>query len=410
MDILDKGWTKQMRSVDKLYYYAQRKGANIKKKEIKEYIDGRKVRSRVRKYNKALMGNKFSAIRNTWQMDTYFDDSGAYLILINVNTHFAWCCKRKNDSTDDLIRCLTLFLKDHNADIIECDNESSFVSYKSVKFMRENGIIEKVFPTSIGHEGLTIMNKFTRTLRVMSREDDVPNIPLYIKNYNKSYHSRIKMAPRDMQRDPNRELRYIYDQLAIRDEKNKLALKDEIKKGDKVRYIRDEDRHSHRFDKDIMKNQLSKHYYIVEYRRSPLSYDIVAEDGSVKTVPRYRLFKLTKTEEKTLTLAKTIEDDSSHIILDEILDYDPMIGKKGPSKGKLKTGSNGIPLAYYTIRVISRDKNGRKRKKNEERTVYSLRGEVPTQPTTLELEFYRKHKDEYAIDKESGYLVPRLPN
>ena len=60
------------------------------------------------------------------------------------------------------------------------------------------------------------------------------------------------MEPRDMQYNINNEYRYIYNQLEKRDEKNKLLLQDPIEKGDRVRYIRDEDRRNERFRKDAM--------------------------------------------------------------------------------------------------------------------------------------------------------------
>ena len=205
------------------------------------------------------------------------------------------------------------------------------------------------------------------------------------------------MEPREMQNNKSNEYKYIYDQLKIRDDKNKLALEDPIKVHDKVRYILDSDRRSKKFHKDQMKYQLSKYYYLVESKNSELSFNIIAEDGSVKTVPRYKLFKLTKTEEKYLNYAPSIEDENNFQIFDEILDYKPIFKKNG---------SLNIDKSKYTVRIISRDKNGKKIKKNYYYTIGQLRETNPTIPTKLELEFLSKNKDKYSIDKSTGYLLP----
>lgn len=393
----DKGY----RSLDKLFHKLEEKGYEIPKPDVRRYIDSRKVKSRVKRFNKSFMGNKFSAILDTWQIDTYTTEryKTNYLLAINVNTRYAWCMKRKSMTTNDFLQCMEQFIKEMHPKVIECDEEKSFTAYKSVQFLRGKHIIMKVFTASMGHEPLSIINKLCRTLRVESRDyDGDPDIPRIIKIYNKSYHSSIKMPPREMQFDRNKELKYIYDQLALRDSKEKLALKDPIEKGDKVRYIRDEDRGASKFQKDKMKYQLSRYYYIVETKHSTFSYDIVAADGSVKTVPRYKLYKLTPTEEKSLSFAPTLEDKSDFQIFDEIIDYNPVL-KKDNSLDDTKT--------KYTVRVISRDKDGKKIKDEYDYAINQLRVSIPTEPTTLELEFLKKHKDEYYIDKETGYLMPK---
>ena len=399
--VLEKYYNKGYRSVSKLHDKLKQKGYEIGKSNVQRYVDSRKVKSRVKRYNKSLMGNKFSALLDTWQIDTYTTEKYKtnYLIAVNVNTRYAWCKKRKNMSTENFIKCMQQFIKEMHPSVIECDDEKSFTAFKSVQFLHQQHVVMKIFPATMGHEPLSIINKFCRTLRVESRDyDGDPPIPSIIKIYNKSYHKSIKMEPREMQFDRNMEYRYIYNQLAIRDEKEKLALKDPIDKGDKVRYIRDEDRGALKFQKDKMKYQLSKYYYIVETKHSEFSYDIVAADGSVKTVPRYKLYKLTPTEEKTLAYAPTLEDRSDFQIFDEIEEYNPVVKRDGSLNTK---------ESLYLVRVISRNKEGRKVKELQYYRIKQLRTGMPTEPTTLELEFYQKHKDQYYIDKETGFLMPK---
>ena len=394
--IVEKYYNKGYRSPNKLFDKLKQKGYTFTKSEVLEYIDSRHVKSRVKKYNRIFMGNKFSAILGVWQIDTFIKDNAKYLLAINVNTRYVWCRSRKSMTSEDFIENMKVFISEHHPRVIECDDENSFTSFKSVDFIKSNHIIMRIYPGDMDHTKLSIINKFCRTLRVESRYDaDILNI---IKIYNKSYHSSIKMEPRDMQYNINNEYRYIYNQLEKRDEKNKLLLQDPIEKGDRVRYIRDEDRRNERFRKDAMRYELSKYYYLIEDKASPYLYTIIAEDGSVKTVPRYKLYKLSPTEEKVMKFAPKIEDENNFQIFDEILDYTPVFKKDGT----LDTNKT-----KYTVRVISRNKSGEKIKKNYYYTIHQLRFEVPTQPAKLELEYYMKHKDKWYINKSTGYLMPR---
>ena len=401
MENLEKYYNKGYRNLKKLHDKLTRKGFKYSKSEVQKYIDSRHVKSRVKKYNKALMGNKFSGVTNTWQIDTYITEKykTPYLLAINVNTRYVWCRERDAVTSDNFIELMDEFISNYHPKIIECDAEKSFTSFQSVNFLRKHNIIMKVFNSKMGHEPMSILNKFCRYLRVESRDyDDDPPIENIVKIYNKSFHSSINMEPREMQNNINNELWYIYNQLKIRDEKNKLSLDDPIRQGDYVRYIRDEDRGAKKFQKDKMKYQLSKYYYYVEAKNSELSYDILARDGSVKTVPRYKLYKITPSEEKLLQFAPKMEDENNFQIFDEIIDYNY----------KWKSNDDCIDpnKSKYTVRVISRDDDGNKIKHEYKYSINQLRETNPTIPTKLEIEFYAKNKDKFHFDKETGYLEP----
>ena len=401
MEELEKYYSKGYRNINKLYDKLNQKGFKIPRSEVSKFIDSKHIKSRIKKYNKSLIGNKFSGILDCWQIDTYITErfKTKYLLAINVNTRFVWCKKRTELTTDDFIKNIDDFIVNFHPKIIECDAEKSFTSYQSVIYLRNNGIILKVFNSTMNHEPLSIINRFCRYLRIESREyEDIdPPIENIVKIYNKSFHSSINMEPREMQNNKSNEIKYIYDQFEIRDKKDKLALKDPINKHDKVRYILDSDRRSNKFKKDQMKFQLSKYYYLVESKNSELSFNIIAEDGSIKTVPRYKLFKLTPTEEKSLNYAPSIEDENNFQIFDEIVDYEPIFKKNG---------SLNVDKSKYTVRIISRDKNGNKIKKNYKYTVNQLRETNPTIPTKLELEYLSKNKAKFTIDKSIGYILP----
>ena len=398
MDIESIIRSKKFGTINQAYYWFANHHPNVEPAAIKKAFTAAHSNKYVKKYNKVLMGNKFSAIRDIYQMDIYFTEEykTPYLLAVNVNTKYAWASKLKSKNADDVLAVFPKFVEECHPVGIECDAEKAFSSYRFVDYCQQHHIQLKVVLNSL-HSELSIINRLCRTLRSMtsdSRSD--PDITSYVKKYNKRYHEKIKMAPRDMQFNTNNELRYIYDQLAIRDEKNKLLLRDEnkIEKHDKVRYILDEKQH--RFSKNQHKHKLSKYYYLVEYIHSPYLYDIVARDGSVKTVPRYRLLKLPSS--KGFEYAPSIEDESNYMIYDEIMDYHPVLRKDGsvnPQKSK------------YVVRVISRDKTGRKLKKQLLLGIMEVRVDRPTDMSKLEREFYQKHKDKYAIEDVTSYLKPR---
>ena len=113
----------------------------------------------------------------------------------------------------------------------------------------------------------------------------------------------------------------------------------EIKKGMKVRYILD-------YNKNNKKRyKLSPKYYVVDSIDN-FKAVIYASDGSVKTVPLYRIVKL-KPSEKNVEFAETFENTSRGII-EDILDYNP-INKSATVRFKIPDGSfetQTIPIRY----------------------------------------------------------------
>ena len=377
-------------------YYFQLKHPDVAVGDIREAFNSIHTNRYVKKYNKLLMGNKFSAIPNIYQMDIYFTerDKTPYLLLVNINTRYAWIHKLKSKDTDEVLKAFSLFVKEFHPYGIECDAEKAFTSYRFLDYLQDNNIKQKVSLNSL-HSDLSVINRLSRTLRAMTIDDAHPDLSHYIKQYNKRYHSSIDMAPRDMQFNSNNELRYIYNQLEERDEKDKLLLREnKIEKHDKVRYILDES--DKRFHKNKYRYMLSKYYYIVEHIHSPYLYDIVARDGSVKTVPRYRLYKLDKKDSR-IAFAPSVENESNFMIYDEITDYNPVMKRDG---------SLNIHKSKYTVRVITRDERGRKIKRYLLLGIMEVRIARPTDISKLEREFYEKHKDRYRLDS-SNYLIPK---
>ena len=374
-----------------LYYF--KKFKDIKREDVKKYFNEIHSKKYVKKYNKSLMGNTFSAVRNNFIMDIYFNKKNPYLLFVNINTRYAIIYSLKNKTSAEILERLKLFVKNYNPSIIQCDDDKSFRDYRIIEFMKENKIIMK-FHLNTLHTDLSIINRLCRTLNGLKEIHKNKSMEDIIKIYNKTYNNSINSTPKEMNNNIYKELEYIYNQFNIRDSKQKMLLKQPIKKHDKVRYILDEDRKKNKFNKNINKYQLSKYYYRVENINSPFSFDIIANDGSIKTIPRYRLIKINKDE--NIKFADSIENESKFIIQDKILKYSPVFKNNGninPTK------------SLYLVRTISRDEEGNKIKENKWYSINDMRQQIPTNITKLEMEYYKEYKDKYNLINE--YLYPK---
>ena len=400
MDIASLIQRKKFTTLNQAYYYFRQKFPEVARHDIKQAFNANKVKKYIKKYNKSFMGNFFSPVRNSYQMDIYFTQKykTPWLLLINVNTRYGWAGKLRSKNTNDVLNVFSKFVEELHPKQITADEEKAFNSYRFIDYCKSKNINLKTSVASL-HTEMGIMNRFCRSLRSMTSEiSSDPDLKETVKKYNKRFHEAINMAPIDLQFNINAEYRYVYDQLTKRDKKKKLLLDDEnkIKVHDKVRYVLDEKRQH--MGKNEFKYNLSKHYYLVEYVHSPFLFDIIAKDGTVKSVPRFRLYKLSNAEAKHLTFAPTIEDESNLVIFDEILDYKPVFKKNG---------NIDLNKTKYIVREIARDEDGRKIKSNLSLGIHEVRIGNPTNLSSLESEFLSKHRDIYELDPSRTYIIPK---
>ena len=168
------------------------------------------------------------------------------------------------------------------------------------------------------------------------------------------------------------ELEEMYISKCIFENKGKIKkLHENIKPGTKVRFINE---YENKLQK--IRYRLSPYYYIVDSIDN-FKAAIMAKDGSVKSVPLYRIVKLKPTETK-IPYADSI-DGVERGAIEEIVDYN-VKNKSAKVKFKLPDGkfqSQSIPVRY-------------------------LREQIPTRVSDLEMEFLEKHPDDYVL--EGRYL------
>ena len=375
----------KFKTLKKAYKYFDNKDYGFTHKEIKEYFDSIHTQSYLKKFNKHEMGAFFSTTPGAYQMDIYFHNKQSYLLCIEINSRYVWIKRIKSKNTEDVLDAIKQFVYECNPSIITCDEESAFRSISVVDFLRSENIRLFVSLAQL-HTELGVINRFCRTLNSLTadgttvpakRKSIKDRVENAVKIYNKTPHEATGTTPKRMHNDAELERQYIFKMMEERDEKKKLLLKNPIRKGDNVRYVLDKQM----FKKNQHNRKLSRHYYKVEDVLSPFTYVIIAKDGSIKKLPRYRLYKINS--KKGLTFGDSIEDESLFTVYDKIFNYYP---NSNPRKSE------------YEVQVINRDDDGTKHKSKRRIKCYMLREGSPTHLSELEMEFFAKHKDKYQFN------------
>lgn len=357
------------KSLDKVYKAVKERFPDIKRSDVKEYLESLGVESKSEinpKVMRSKMGKSYSGIIGGYQIDIFIYKRKYYLLAININTKYGYISKSiKNKSVHAVLPEIKIFVDKFKPDSISCDNEPAFVSKDTVEYLISKDIELRVITEQI-HSSLGIINRFCRTIRDMLFQSKNLSLEEAIKIYNNSYHRTIGMKPIDMQKDS--ELEEMYISKCIFENKAKIKkLHENIKPGAKVRFINE---YENKLQK--IRYKLSPYYYIVDSIDN-FKAAIMANDGSIKSVPLYRIVKL-KPSETRIKFAETI-DGTSRGIIDEIIDYN-VKNKSAKVKFKLPDSDK------FQIQTIP---------------VRYLREQIPTRVSDLEMEFLKKHP-EYKLE------------
>ena len=357
------------KSLDKVYKAVKERFPDIKRSDVKEYLESLGVESKSEinpKVMRSKMGKSYSGIIGGYQIDIFIYKRKYYLLAININTKYGYISKSiKNKSVHAVLPEIKIFVDKFKPDSISCDNEPAFVSKDTVEYLISKDIELRVITEQV-HSSLGIINRFCRTIRDMLFNSKNLSLEEAIKIYNNSYHRTIGMKPIDMQKDS--ELEEMYISKCIFENKAKIKkLHENIKPGTKVRFINE---YENKLQK--IRYKLSPYYYIVDSIDN-FKAAIMANDGSIKSVPLYRIVKL-KPSETRIKFAETI-DGTSRGIIDEIVDYN-VKNKSAKVKFKLPDSDK------FQIQTIP---------------VRYLREQIPTRVSDLEMEFLKKHP-EYKLE------------
>ena len=346
------------RSVRKFVPIAIKKG--FSRNQAIEFLNGL---THDKKYTRQteMMLPIFGRHPNMFQMDTLVQTSNAspryFLILENINSRklFAYPMNTKDSSA--VLKALKSFIsKVKQVSSITSDQDKAYLSPEITRFMVDHKIDHQTTFQN-DHNRLGIINRAIKTLRDINQERDfsVQSMKRALNAYNNSIHSSTGKEPNDF--TSTDEEHYIQVKTHETDEKaNKFVLP----KDTHVRVMNP--------PTPLKKKRLNltNEAYKVAYK-SGNKYVVKALDNTASEYPRYRLV-----EDNKAKLAKTLGTNRG--IINEI------IGHKN-NKYKVR----------YDDRTV------------DTLPIANLREGRPTRLSRLELEYWRRHKNN--IPKEIRTLM-----
>jgi hypothetical protein len=262
--------------------------------------------------NSKHMNKVFDNHRHGWMHDIVSLNGALYHVFIGTNTRYVVIYPIESKSTKAVLSTLTKFLKDEKAVSLTSDSEPAFVSKPVLELLAKHKVDSRIV-TESRHTGLSILDRFVRTIRDMihtSNHGKGPKASLnkLITIYNKSLHTAIDMTPKEMYNSKEKEVEYIYYMLAKQQEIKSQEGYD-IPIGTKVRVMLPK----RTLNKTRFK--VSPTYYTVSDKEG-ISYIVMAKDGSTKTVSRFQMFPLGKNTslEHTPTTGETSRGEVTEII------------------------------------------------------------------------------------------------
>ena len=304
-----------------------------------------------------------------------------FLILINVNTRYAHAIPTERKTKEAINEILTEFINAHAITSIVCDDERAFTSKLVLDTLTSHNVSIRII-TEQRHSALSIVDRFIRTLRDMNtptvksqhqsthpkyRDFSIKRMNKLLNIYNHTVHGSTNHTPAEMEQDPNLETEYITEKLYQLERRRKQ--KDfELKPDTYVRYILPKDPHTKsRF-------KVSPEAYRISHREGN-AYVLIAQDGTIKTVPRWRIIPLGSTLPAKLKFSSSFGNNNgtvrasaqTRVVVQEILSYNPRTRK-------------------YTVQFSMPDGS------TYEDTIPEsfLRGSTPQIQAEIEREFHRK--------------------
>ena len=249
-----------------------------------------------------------------------------YLIILNINTKYAYAIPIENKNKETIHRELSEFIRDHRMVSIVCDEEAAFKSKRVIDMLTRHKISIK-FITDKRHSALGLIDQFIKQLRDMNtptvhtvRQSDNPKYRDFSRHrmekllniYNNTIHPTTGVTPQNMEDDPDMEERFIIKKIYQKERRRKIT-DFELEPGTFVRYI-------------MPKDPTKKHRYKVSPEAYQIShkdgnaYSIMAADGTTKTVARWRLIPLGNTLPAKLKFANSFHNNMGTV--NRIIDYD----------------------------------------------------------------------------------------
>ena len=242
-----------------------------------------------------------------------------YVIIINVNTKYAYAIPIEDKKQDTIHDVLKDFIENHRVITFVCDEEGALQSKKVIDMLSKKKVAIK-FINDQRHSALAVVDRFIRTLRDMNtptvhtqRQSNDPKYRDFSKHrmekllniYNTTKHSSTGHTPKEMEEDINLEKKYIIKKLYEVNRRKKITDYD-LEPDTFVRYILPKD------PKKKRRFKISPEAYKISHKEGN-AYVLMAADGTTKTVSRWRLFPLGKNLPEKMKFANTFGNNNGTV-------------------------------------------------------------------------------------------------
>ena len=367
-----------LKDTEKIYPHVVKKHPDVSKKRL-EQVNKRRPKDEHPHSKKNYYYPIFSNHPYTFQIDLLEQSTDRdktiypafYVIIINVNTKYAYAIPIENKNQNTLYDVLKKFIEDNKVLSFISDEEGALKSNKILDYLKEKKISIK-FINDKRHTALAAVDRLIRQLRDMNtptqhtkrqsnhtkyRDFTIHRMEKLLEIYNNTVHSGTGYTPQAMKDDINLEKKHIIRKIYELERRRKIT-DFELESGNYVRYI---------LPKDPLKKRrykVSPEAYKISHREGN-AYVIMAADGTTKTVARWRLFPLGKSLPKNIKFANTFGTNNGTV--ERIISYNDKT-KKFKVEFVLPNGTK------YIDTIHQRD----------------LRGTTPQIMSPIEREFFNK--------------------
>ena len=227
---------------------------------------------------------------------------------IDVFSKIAYTYPIKSKKIQDIKACFQKIFRNNKPKFIWSDKEQAFLSKEMQQFFKDNNV--KIYHTN-SHLKAVVIERFNRSLRELMMKKFVKNnntvwyniLPKLIKIYNNRYHSTIKMAPIEVNKNNEKYIKesiYTYDK-TIKIPRFKIG--DLVRISLKRRPIFDKPSSNIKWTEELFKIHSINRLNVITYKIKDLNDEIIKgifyekELQKLKILLKYMLLK--KLFEKT---------------------------------------------------------------------------------------------------------------
>ena len=232
--------------------------------------------------------NSNSPVDNTWTADlvdmqpySRWNRGYKYLLtVLDVFSKYAWVVPIKDKKGETITKAFKVIVGKRKPVYLWTDKGTEFYNSNFKEYLKENGIT--LYSTQ-NVEKSSVIERFNRTLKSkMFKQFTIQNstvftdiLPQIVEEYNNTYHSTIKMTPKEASLKKNESIAYLN---SYHDEPFPKFKKPSFKEGDKVRISK----YRGIFDKSYKGNWSEELFVIYKTQPTiPITYkikDLLGED------------------------------------------------------------------------------------------------------------------------------------